>query len=382
MQAGLPHGGGKKPTAIPALLVGGPGLAKTEIINKISSELAKKLNMEFPCETIACPQVQPETIGGLPVPNHDHKYTELFILNAGKKLARTGQGCLFFDEFSSGSDPVAAASLTAIQSGQLGDFVMPAAIARIAAMNEPEKAVQGRQLMAPESNRFCWIFWTLEFDDWADYVQGGPGALKDVVVLPNNWEADFYDEAVGIVLRFLKSFPTKHFNKEPEPSKASVAWPSPRSWLNAIRLVAACLSLGEKYTSTLIQDAVQGCVGEAAASEFNSWINNLDLPDPEEVLRQGVNFKFNPNYRDDQLAAALESVAHVATRNHPSRGERSRTAADIVMKFEKKKDIIMTAITLVVQKGLLLEKASMGGKAHPVSTLWLRLQKEIGLLNT
>jgi hypothetical protein len=355
---------------VPFLLVAGPGLAKTASVKAIGQEIQKKLDRAFPIETIACPQAQPETLGGLPVPNREKGVTDLYIMAAGKKLAAVGQGCLFLDEFSSAPDPVAAAALTLIQNGIMGDYRMPSAVARGAAMNEPEKATAGRPLSAPESNRFCWIKWELDMEHWFDYMRGGRGAASDIVILPSNWEVNYMPEATAIVVGFLKAS-VAHFNKEPPPDKATCAWPSPRSWRNATRLMAACLALGERPTSSLVLSAIDGCVGEAAATEFNVWLNTMDLPDPEEVLAAGAKYKF-PN-RDDRTMVIVESMAAAACREHVNKNKRWETACDILEANEKKKDVIVNAaryIALRKPQGCMPRKA-FGN--------WLAINKELGI---
>lgn len=374
VQTGLASSGIKqedKRENVPCMLVAGPGQAKTASIKGLCEEIQTKLGVAFPLETIACPQAQPETIGGLPVPNREKGVTDLYIMNAGKKLSAVGQGVMFLDEFSSAPDPVAAASLTLIQSGIMGDFRMPSAIARVAAMNEPEKATAGRPLSAPESNRFCWIKWDLSFDEWVDYMRGGLGAAKDVVILPNNWEVDYLDQATTLVVNFLKAHPT-HFFKEPAAEKATTAWPSPRSWRNASRLMAACLALGEQPTHSLMQKAIEGCVGEATSVEFMSWLTLMDLPDPEDVLAQGVKFKFD-NRRDDRNMVIMQTMAAAACREHPNRNKRWETAREIVEHNSKKKDVIVDTITH------LMHKKPANVNLGNASKIWFEVNKELGI---
>jgi hypothetical protein len=359
--------GVQNPECVPFLLLGSPGSAKTACVQSVAKFLQESLGEEFPCETIACPQIQPEVLGGLPVPNHDHKTTNLYVYSAGKRLAAVNRGVLFLDEFSSAPDPVAAASLTVLQSGILGDFRMPSSVARGAAMNDPEKATAGRPLMAPESNRFCWIPWSLDVDEWVDYMNGGKGAISSVVVLPFNWERDYYDQAAGIVTNFIKAR-QQLLMKEPNPHEAGVAWPSPRSWRNATRLMAAGLSLGEQPTSSLINKAVEGCVGEAAVVEFASWLTEMDLPDPETVLAAGSKYELPK--RDDRALVILDNVARVVCREHPNRVQRWNTATEIVEANEKKKDVILGPIEY------LMYHKPQGAKIPKAGGLWLNFRKE------
>jgi hypothetical protein len=79
----------------------------------------------------------------------------------------------------------------------------------------------------------------------------------------------------------------------------------------ASRLVAAAdaAKAGEDVAASL----VAGCVGEGAGLEFLAWRKALDLPDPEEVLRNPEKFRV-PD-RGDQAFAVLTAVVSAAVGN-------------------------------------------------------------------
>lgn len=346
IQAGFPNSGVPKPEAVPALIVGAPGTSKTAIMQGLADQIAKHLGRPFPLETMACPQMAPENIAGVPVPDREKKVTDLFVLSIGKKLIDAEYGIMFLDEFSSAADTVAAASLTLTQSGMLGDHKLPSSVARVLAMNDPERATAGRPLMAPESNRVCWINWELELAPWVDYMKGGQGALEDIVMLPNNWEVENFPIAASLVTAYLGTTPGD-FLVEPPPAEAGKAWPSPRSWRNATRLLAACFSLGQKVNSDLAASAVCGCVGEAAGRKFIEYAIAMDLPDAEVVLATGPSFAWPK--RDDKVLCILESVAAVACLDRPDSVKRWQTACEIVASLARP-DIIINVITYLMGK--------------------------------
>jgi hypothetical protein len=79
----------------------------------------------------------------------------------------------------------------------------------------------------------------------------------------------------------------------------------------AARLLAACdaAQAGDDVAASL----VAGCVGEGAGLEFLAWRKALDLPDPEEVLRNPEIFRV-PD-RGDQAFAVLTAVVSAAVGN-------------------------------------------------------------------
>jgi len=75
------------------------------------------------------------------------------------------------------------------------------------------------------------------------------------------------------------------------------------------RLLAASARAGEDVQAIL----VGGCVGEGPALEFLSWRRNLDLPDPEDILRDPDAFMVPE--RGDQAFAVLTAVVTAAVGN-------------------------------------------------------------------
>ena len=74
------------------------------------------------------------------------------------------------------------------------------------------------------------------------------------------------------------------------------------------RLLAACDAAGaSEEARTLL---VLGAVGDGAGIEFLSWLANMDLPDPEDVLADPDGFELPE--RSDRAFAVLTAVAAVA----------------------------------------------------------------------
>ena len=67
--------------------------------------------------------------------------------------------------------------------------------------------------------------------------------------------------------------------------------------------------------------ALSGCVGEGAAVEFNTWVQSLDLIDPEILLANPKKFRL-PD-RGDKAHAQLSSIlSAVLSENTPERWEK------------------------------------------------------------
>ena len=345
-KSGLKDKNGKsKAKALPALLVGDPGIAKTDIVQHIGRSLQKALNVKFPVEIYACPQLNAEDLAGLPVPDRETKTTELYPLRIGKSLMEAKAGVAFLDEYSSAQPAVGAAALTFIQNGRIGETQLSEAVARVLAMNPAEIAAAGRELTAPESNRVCWIDWDLEPVDWIDYMRGGAGAAKDIVVLPNDWELNFFGKASALVTGFIGKMPGSLL-VVPDAANASQAWRSPRSWENCTRILAACYSLGYDTGTNLTVNAIQGCIGSTGATEFLTWVTEMDLPDPEFLL---ANPDTELPTRADRLMVTMDSVVLAATAERPDRATRVQAAAHIIETvFAKNSGVALPALQMLM----------------------------------
>ena len=71
------------------------------------------------------------------------------------------------------------------------------------------------------------------------------------------------------------------------------------------KLLAAAEAI--EASSEAKRNLVIGCVGDGAGIEFLTWLQELDLPDPEAALRDPEGAVFPE--RGDRLYAALSAVA-------------------------------------------------------------------------
>src|SRR5262249_61100891 len=88
--------------------------------------------------------------------------------------------------------------------------------------------------------------------------------------------------ARAAVAAFLEVRPDLVLDLPRGAAESGRGWPSPRSWEAVATLLAACEGAGasEEARAALVARAV----GEGTAREFLSWLEDLDLPDPERAL--------------------------------------------------------------------------------------------------
>lgn len=347
-------------SGVPVLIWGPPGVGKTAAI------LALGRRLGLPVEVVIASIREPADFAGLPVV-HDGEVR--FAPPAwARRLAAAGKGILFLDEISTAPPAVQAALLRVVLDRVVGDLPLPPAVAVVAAANPPDMTAGGWDLAPPLANRFVHLQWRVDAGEWAEefpHYWGDPPAVPGLD--PAVWA-----RARALVAGFIRSRPHLLLQLPTSMEAQGRAWPSPRSWDNASRVVAAALQDGG--TAEDAASLVAGAVGEGPGLEFGAWVRELDLPDPEVLLADPASFKL-PR-RGDQAYAVLAAVAAAAV----SRLDRERwLAAWRVMGLAAEqgaKDIAAAAVRSLAQAR---------GKAPdlpmpPEIRLFIPLLKEAGLL--
>lgn len=282
----------------PTLLWGAPGVGKTSAIMALGQALG------LPVEVVIASIREPSDFAGLPVVRETGVVLEAPAW--AKRLVSAGRGILFLDEITTAPPAVQGALLRVVLDRVVGDLPLPDGVAVVAAANPPEQAAGGWDLSHPLANRFCHLAWALDTQAWIDGMLSG-WTTPAVPTLPEGWEAGI-PAARALVAAFIRHRPHLLLQVPQSAEQAGRAWPSPRSWDMAARLLAA--SAAAQAGDDTTADLVCGSVGAGAGLEFLAWRRDLDLPDPEEVLRDPASFRLPA--RGDQAYAALTAVVAAA----------------------------------------------------------------------
>lgn len=279
----------------PVLLWGAPGTGKSSAVQAMASA------MDWPCEVVIASIREPSDFAGLPVVIDGN--VRFAPPTWATKLATSGHGVLFLDEISTAPPAVQAALLRVVLERVVGDLELPDNVAVVAAANPPEQAADGWDLSAPLANRFCHLDWQVDAAEVAEGLAAG-FPTPTVPELPASWEKRA-GRTRAQVAAFLSIRPGLVSVPPTDRALAGRAWPSPRSWEMAARLLGAssAADAGHAVAAAL----VTGCIGQGPGIELLTWLEELDLPDPEAVLSDPMGFELPE--RGDRAYAVLTSVA-------------------------------------------------------------------------
>jgi MoxR-like ATPase len=303
---------------VPVILWGPPGQGKTSVIKA----LAKKADRHL--EIILASIREPQDFAGLPS-IVDGKMT-LVAPDWAQRLADTEYGILFTDEVNTAPPSVQAALLRVCLDKVAGDCELGLDTSVIAAANPPEQAADGWDLAPPLANRFCHLDWSLPLEvvrmglsgQWPTFEFQKPDSLRlsDELLTEKNTVSGFLTSRPDLVTALPNS-----------NADQGRAFPTPRSWESAALLsaFASASNLSEGVRRLLLK----GSVGVAAAAEFISYRNNMDLPDPEKVLSAPESFTL-PN-RADQIYVLGAGILNILGRNNSI--ERWHAAGKVLEKI-------------------------------------------------
>lgn len=302
----------------PVALWGPPGQGKTSVMKQIAD--AYGIHME----TVIASIREPSDFAGLPIVDSVSSTVTLAPPKWARSVSDADQGLVFFDEISTAPPAVQAALLRVVLDRVVGDLEMPSEVRIVAAANPPDMAADGWDLAPPMANRFVHLTWRLD----ASVVREGFSIGWPEVNIPVIEDDDRLDALlrrsytmvgsfIGVRSELLTQIPT-------DSSAAGMAFPTPRSWETVARLNAYCDAVGANASVRSL--LLIGTVGTGAATEFLTYLDNIDLPDPEDLLKDPEAF-IVPSDRPDKVYA-IAAMVHAAVVSKSTK-ERWEAAGDI-----------------------------------------------------
>ena len=286
---------------IPTILWGGPGEGKTSVVQATAAALDLQL------EVVLASVREPTDFAGLPIVNGSR--VSLAPPDWAQRLAEAPRPAVFFDEVSCAAPATQAALLRVCCDRVVGDLALPSNTVILAAANPASVAADGWELAPPMANRFCHLDWRLPAEVvTVGFLEGWPEPR--VPTLPEDLSSHLA-QARAAISSYLRVRPTDVSVLPKDPVAAGRAFPTPRTWDYASRLMAVCSAAGASEEVRRL--VVAGVIGDAAALQFLTYLGELDLPDPEEVLANPDDLVLPA--RGDRAYAVLASVVAAVLAN-------------------------------------------------------------------
>jgi MoxR-like ATPase len=219
------------------MIWGPPGVGKSSIVAQVAAA------RDLAWIDVRLSQLAPTDLRGLPVPENgvSRWYPPEF-------LPRDGAGILFLDELNMAPPAMQGMAQQLILDRKVGSYAVPDGWFIWAAGNRKEDRAAVFDMPTPLANRFVHLVVEPDFDSFKRYALALGGHER--------------------ILAFLSYRPALLHAVDPHQP----AWPSPRSWIMASRLLAAGLDIAP-------------VVGQGAASEFTAYTDIYDrLPDIAAIL--------------------------------------------------------------------------------------------------
>ena len=296
--------------ASPPMLWGDGGRGKTSLVKSI----ATKVNV--PYYIIRCPDEEPANQAGYPVPDMSTGTVRRMPSHMCHDVkANNGNFIVFFDELADAPRATQVSFHAPIIDGEWGEVKLPPHM-RAAASNPPEISTTGGTISNTVAKRFVHFWYDPSEDNFVKAMMtpgvGGSWPEPDVPNLPKDWTNEL-PTAQSLVAQFLKAKPG-NLTLSKQERESQIEWkptPCERSWTTAIVHYAACVAANEPG---LMHCMIAGSVGQGRANEFLTWVRNLDLPDPEDILFNCDSYTIPA--RTDQILAMASSVVECVVRNN------------------------------------------------------------------
>lgn len=336
--------------SVPAHLEGMPGVAKTAIIG----ELAKEIGV--PMWHLNPTQKGEGAFGVVPVPTFDDAGVPLLDFPSNRKIREMqqfGRGIIFFDELNSAPRSLRPALLGTLQERVFGDEQLVPGIRAYAASNPVGIGTNATPMSAPEANRFVHIAWgcpaakdvtSYHVGQMANFNRafyetvtpkkpvheyGGASTEKKVLDKFPRIFAETITKMLGFTGTYTLVNPDSYESGAngllavPNQKRSSIlAFPTPRSWTNAARLVATTKILhGTSELGAALESLfISGCVGEAAAASYSTWLVREDLPDYAAWLEGGAEAPMMNSGRIDRTFMVCVGAASFVTTTATAQG--------------------------------------------------------------
>lgn len=362
----------------PVVFMGAPGGGKTTLIKEFARRY-KGGNMH----TLPIPRIQGTDIA-VPIPDHARKSVALYTSQELKELSATG-GVLYLDEVTRPPDnSTNAAVLALLLEREVGSTDLRNCI--VWGTCNPADQVGGVDLDPAYVNRVVLINWpensgAESFIDHMNRTDAVTGAsdTTDWPAADHTWRerwSNAWRESLDAISGFLRTQPAM---LEEAPPTTMRAWRSNRSWHLAVNVLAACFL--HRASRDEIRACLGGTIGEEAAHAFLVWRQNVDLPDPWDVISDKYDWT---KRRSDEvfviIAAAVDTWVNAFKKDpNDKRLDRAVFAKVLTRCEDKFPEVAYTQVSRCALKGAAMYNPGTASYAPEFKDLVTRVFKVVGM---
>ena len=312
------------------LILGPPGVGKSETIRKFAEDEAKRLDKEFVeydeddelfSKILKDPEryyvfvdfrlseLEPTDLLGIP---RDENGTITYKPLRWIKAVRETAGLIFLDELTNvRREDILAASYKLVLDRRAGFTKISDQVRIIAAGNSPEHSTIANLLPSPLANRF---------------------AIIDVEA-PDIYEWMEYESAKGgidpRIAGYLSRFPSDLIKKSDAETLEN--FPTPRSWSRLNQVLR-----GKITNIKIIRELAQSLLGKEVAHKFATFCRLAKyLPSPEEILKNPEVLDRRIDEKDEKELTKLD-LYYYAIAVVSEHIKKNKARIDDVIRFAKK----------------------------------------------
>lgn len=284
-------------TSIPVLIIGEPGIGKTDIVY----QFAERINAKMP-DPLILSTLQAEDIRGVGVPNPETGRLKFYQLNFYPPSDSEEAWVMFYDELTNADKRLQAPLQQLLLHRKVGDYTLPQGAYQVAAGNGVDDECYAYEMSRALEDRFMIVRLMVGIDPWMNWA------------LANDVNPD--------LIAFLKVYPEYlHYSLMREKHKGSSedrVLPTPRAWGRNVDRV-----LKDATASRTVKEiALSGLVGNQIASYFFSTVDALkNRPSPAAILaavkrnpKEAV--KMTPTSLAGMWSLSFSLLAHLQTIEH------------------------------------------------------------------
>jgi hypothetical protein len=259
-----------------SMMIWGPsGVGKSMGVHEFCLETGKKLF------DVRLPLLDPIDLRGIGVPDISDPNDRKCVWLRPEFIPNEPNCVLFLDEITAAPPSLQALAYQLTLDRMVGDHSLPPDCLVICAGNRVTDRGVAYTMPSPLANRLFHLEIKADLQAWKNW------AIRSAI-----------DPRI---ISFLQVHPTLLHKMDPD--QAGQAWPSPRSWAFASRMLSTNLSNDQKGI------AIAGCVGVAAAREFiRHCVNYHALESTMENIINGLT----PNYKESDPTKAQTLAVAVA----------------------------------------------------------------------